>query len=165
MDQADISSHGLMLNRISTPANDQSVKETDSLTTDANAINAETVLKENYAHQSQQPSVLTQLNQETESELEASEQTKQKSLTRRNKPSNDITSYTKLSLNSDETRRNDKIIRLSAWKPAKPYAMYKAHFSDKTKPCWVPVTEIPPEIVAAFHVKRFQRKKNRKLSK
>jgi hypothetical protein len=165
MDQVDISSQGLTLNQINTPANDQGVKETDSSTIDAKANNTETILKESYAHQSQQSSALTQLNQETQIESEELEVTEQKSLTRENKPSNDITSYTRLSLNSDETRRNDRIIRVSARKPAKPYAMYKAHFSDKTKPCWVPVTEIPPEIVAAFHVKRFQRKKTRKLSK
>jgi hypothetical protein len=77
----------------------------------------------------------------------------------------DFTSYRRVDLNSTETHSNDRIIRVSARKAAKPYPLYKAHFNDKTKPCWIPVTPIPPEIVAAFHVKRFQRKKARKLTK
>jgi hypothetical protein len=60
---------------------------------------------------------------------------------------------------------NDRIIRVTARKAAKPYPLYKAHFNDKTRPCWIPVTAIPPEIVAAFHVERSQQKKTRKLSK
>jgi hypothetical protein len=76
-----------------------------------------------------------------------------------------FTSYRRVDLNSTETHSNDRIIRVSARKAAKPYPLYKAHFNDKTKPCWIPVTAIPPEIVAAFHVKRFQRKKTRKLTK
>jgi hypothetical protein len=76
-----------------------------------------------------------------------------------------FTSYRRVDLNSTEMHSNDRIIRLSARKAAKPYPLYKAHFNDKTKPCWIPVTAIPPEIVAAFHVKRFQRKKTRKLTK
>jgi hypothetical protein len=165
MGQVDISSQRLTLNQINTPANDQGVKKTDNPTIDAKAINTNTILKESYAHQSQQSSALTQLNQEAQTESEKLEVTEQKSLIKENKPSSDIMSYTRLSLNSDETRRNDRIIRVSARKPAKPYAMYKAHFRDKTKSCWAPVTEIPPEIVAAFHVKRFQRKKTREPSK
>jgi hypothetical protein len=76
-----------------------------------------------------------------------------------------FTSYRRVDLNSTQMHSNDRIIRLSARKAAKPYPLYKAHFNDKTKPCWIPVTAIPPEIVAAFHVKRFQRKKSRKLTK
>jgi hypothetical protein len=76
-----------------------------------------------------------------------------------------LTSYRRVDLNTTETHSNDRIIRASARKAAKPYPLYNAHFNDKTKPCWIPVTAIPPEIVAAFHVKRFQRKKTRKLTK
>jgi hypothetical protein len=76
-----------------------------------------------------------------------------------------LTSYRRVDLNTTERHTNDRIIRVSARKAARPYPLYKAHFNDKTKPCWIPVTAIPPEIVAAFHVKRFQRKKIRKLTK
>jgi hypothetical protein len=76
-----------------------------------------------------------------------------------------FTSYRRVDLNTTEMHLNDRIIRVSARKAAKPYPLYKAHFNDKTKQCWIPVTAIPPEIVAAFHVKRFQRKKTRKLTK
>jgi hypothetical protein len=76
-----------------------------------------------------------------------------------------LTSYRRVDLNTTERHTNDRIIRVSARKAARPYPLYKAHFNDKTKPCWIPVTAIPPEIVAAFHVKRFQRKKTRKLTK
>jgi hypothetical protein len=81
------------------------------------------------------------------------------------KTNHNLTSYRRVDLNTTETHSNDRIIRVTARKAAKPYPLYKAHFNDKTKPCWIPVTAIPPEIVAAFHVKRFQRKKTRKLSK
>jgi hypothetical protein len=76
-----------------------------------------------------------------------------------------LTSYRRVDLNTTERHTNDRIIRVSARKAARPYPLYKAHFNDKTKPCGIPVTAIPPEIVAAFHVKRFQRKKTRKLTK
>jgi hypothetical protein len=81
------------------------------------------------------------------------------------KTNDNITSYRRVDLNTTEMHTNDRIIRVSARKAARPYPLYKAHFNDKTKPCWIPVTAIPPEIVAAFHVKCFQRKKARKLTK
>jgi hypothetical protein len=81
------------------------------------------------------------------------------------KTNDNITSYRRVDLNTTAMHTNDRIIRVSARKAARPYPLYKAHFNDKTKPCWIPVTAIPPEIVAAFHVKCFQRKKARKLTK
>jgi hypothetical protein len=76
-----------------------------------------------------------------------------------------LTSYRRVALNTTEMHTNDRIIRVSARKAARPYPLYKAHFNDKTKPCWIPVTAIPQEIVAAFYVKRFRRKKTRKSTK
>jgi hypothetical protein len=81
------------------------------------------------------------------------------------KTNHDLTSYRRVDLNTTAAHTDDRIIRVSARKAARPYPLYKAHFNDKTKPCWIPVTAIPPEIVAAFHVKCFQRKKTRKLTK
>jgi hypothetical protein len=81
------------------------------------------------------------------------------------KTNHDLTSYRRVDLNTTEMQTNDRIIRVSAREAAGLYPLYKAHFNDKTKPCWIPVTAIPPEIVAAFHVKCFQRKKARKLTK
>jgi hypothetical protein len=81
------------------------------------------------------------------------------------KTNHDLTSYRRVDLNTTATHTDDRITRVSARKAARPYPLYKAHFNDKTKPCWIPVTAIPPEIVAAFHVKCFQRKKTRKLTK
>jgi hypothetical protein len=81
------------------------------------------------------------------------------------KTNHDLTSYRRVDLNTTVAHTDDRIIRVSARKAARPYPLYKAHFNDKTKPCWIPVTSIPPEIVAAFHVKCFQRKKARKLTK
>jgi uncharacterized HAD superfamily protein len=81
------------------------------------------------------------------------------------KTHHDLTSYRRVDLNTTEMHSDDRIIKVTARKAARPYPLYKAHFNDKTKPCWIPVTSIPPEIVAAFHVKCFQRKKTRKLTK
>jgi hypothetical protein len=81
------------------------------------------------------------------------------------KTQDNITSYRRVDLNTTVTHTDDRITKVSARKAAKPHPLYKAHFNDKTKPCWIPVTSIPPEIVAAFHVKCFQRKKTRKLTK
>jgi hypothetical protein len=81
------------------------------------------------------------------------------------KTNQDLMSYRRVDLNTTAAQTNDRIIRVSARKAARPYPLYKAHFNDKTKPCWIPVTAVPPEIVAAFHVKCFQRKKTRKLTK
>jgi hypothetical protein len=81
------------------------------------------------------------------------------------KTNHDLTSYRRVDLNTTAAHTDDRIIRVSARKAARPYPLYKAHFNDKTEPCWIPVTAIPPEIVAAFHVKCFQRKKTRKLTK
>jgi hypothetical protein len=81
------------------------------------------------------------------------------------KTQDNITSYRRVDLNTTVTHTDDRITKVSARKAAKPHPLYKAHFNDKTKPCWIPVTSIPPKIVAAFHVKCFQRKKTRKLTK
>jgi hypothetical protein len=78
---------------------------------------------------------------------------------------NNITSDRRVDLNTTVTHTDDRITKVSARKAARPYPLYKAHFNDKTKPCWIPVTAIPPEIVADFHVKQFQRRKTRKLTK
>jgi hypothetical protein len=81
------------------------------------------------------------------------------------KTNHNLTSYRRVDLNTTATHSDDRIIKVTARKAARPYPLYKAHFNDKTKPCWIPVTAIPPEIVAAFHVKSFQRKKTRKVTK
>jgi hypothetical protein len=56
-----------------------------------------------------------------------------------------------------------KIVKVTARKAAKPQVLYKAKFRHESAPRWVPVTQIPPEMLADFHVRRFQRRKNRKI--
>jgi hypothetical protein len=60
------------------------------------------------------------------------------------KTNHNVTSYRRVNLNTTETHSNDRLIRVTARKPAKPHPLYKAHFNDMTKPCWIPVTAIPP---------------------
>ena len=53
------------------------------------------------------------------------------------------------------------IVRISACKRRKPQPLYKAHFNNGEKPRWVEVTQVPPRILAAFHVSQFQRRRKR----
>jgi hypothetical protein len=74
-----------------------------------------------------------------------------------------IRSLKSWNLGSNASRCDYKIVKVIARKAAKPQALYKAKFKDESAPRWVPVMQIPPEILADFHVRRFQRKKNRKI--
>jgi hypothetical protein len=49
------------------------------------------------------------------------------------KTNHDLTSCRRVDLNTTEMHTNDRIIRVSARKAARPYPLYKAHFNDKTK--------------------------------
>ena len=61
----------------------------------------------------------------------------------------------------DPDRCNNNIIRLSARKMSQSDLLFKAHFKDKSTPRWVTISEIPPKILTAFYVRRFQQRKNR----
>jgi hypothetical protein len=74
-----------------------------------------------------------------------------------------IRSFKSWNLGSNASRCDYIIVMVIARKAAKPQALYKAKFKGELAPRWVPVMQIPPEILAEFHVRRFQRKKNRKI--
>ena len=48
----------------------------------------------------------------------------------------------------------DKIIRLSAVKPKKPFAIYKAHVRDNDRPIWISAEHISPELIVEFNMNR-----------
>jgi hypothetical protein len=74
-----------------------------------------------------------------------------------------IRSFKSWDLGSNASRCDTNIAKVIARKAAKPQALYKAKFKGESAPRWVPVMQIPPEILAEFHVRRFQRKKKRKI--
>jgi hypothetical protein len=74
-----------------------------------------------------------------------------------------IRSFKSWNLGSNAPRCDIKIGKVIARKAAKPQALYKAKFKGELAPRWVPVMQIPPEILAEFNVRRFPRKKNRKF--
>jgi hypothetical protein len=74
-----------------------------------------------------------------------------------------IRSFKSWDLGSNGSRCDTNIVKVIARKAAKPQALYKAKFKGESAPRWVPVMQIPPEILAEFHVRRFQRKKKRKI--
>ena len=63
----------------------------------------------------------------------------------------------------DPNQYNHQIIRISARKISQSDLLFKAHFKDKSPSRWVTMSEIPPKILTAFYVKRFQQRQNRKL--
>jgi hypothetical protein len=68
-----------------------------------------------------------------------------------------------MNLRPNTPRCDYKIVKVTARKAAKPQALYKAKFKDESAPRWVPVTQIPPKILADFHGRCFQRRKDRKI--
>jgi hypothetical protein len=74
-----------------------------------------------------------------------------------------VGSFKSWNLESNALRCDYKIVKVITRKAAKPQALYKAKFKDESAPRWVPVMHITPEILAEFHVRRFQRRKNRKI--
>jgi hypothetical protein len=74
-----------------------------------------------------------------------------------------IRSFKSWDLGSNASRCDNNIVKVIARKAAKPQALYKVKFKGESAPRWVPFMQIPPEILAEFHVRRFQRKKNRKI--
>jgi hypothetical protein len=59
-----------------------------------------------------------------------------------------IRSLKSWNLGSNALRCDYKIVKVIARKAAKPQALYKAKFKDESAPRWVPVMQIPPEILA-----------------
>jgi hypothetical protein len=55
---------------------------------------------------------------------------------------------------------DNKIIKISARKREKTVTLFRAHFSDESKPKWVEISRIPPKILAAYYVNRY-RKRNK----
>jgi hypothetical protein len=57
---------------------------------------------------------------------------------------------------------NTDIVLVSACRRHKSGAIYKVHFKNKKKSQWLSITQIPPKILASFHVHQFQKKKKLK---
>jgi hypothetical protein len=57
---------------------------------------------------------------------------------------------------------NTDIVRVSACRRHKSGAIYKVHFKNKNKSQWLSITQIPPKILASFHVHQFRKKKKLK---
>jgi hypothetical protein len=58
---------------------------------------------------------------------------------------------------------NTDIVRVSACRRRKPNALYKVYFKNQKESQWVPVTRIPPKLLASFYVRQFQKKMKKKL--
>ena len=61
------------------------------------------------------------------------------------------------------TATQNKIIRLAAVKPRKPYAYYKAYFEGERIPRWISAIEIPTQLIIDFQVARHQARQRKKL--
>jgi hypothetical protein len=55
----------------------------------------------------------------------------------------------------------NKIIKISARKREKTVTLFRAHFSDESKPKWVEINRIQPKILAAYYVNRYRKRNKR----
>jgi hypothetical protein len=62
-------------------------------------------------------------------------------------------SYTAVSPPVREACYNYCIVKISARKRGPTQPLFRAHFNDGSKSCWVPLSCIPPSILATFYVK------------
>jgi hypothetical protein len=74
-------------------------------------------------------------------------------------------SYRAVSPPIREARYNYCIVKISARKRGPTQPLFRAHFNDGSKSCWVPLSCIPPSILATFYVKKYRKKCNTLISK
>jgi hypothetical protein len=58
---------------------------------------------------------------------------------------------------------NTDSVRVSACRRHKSGALYKGHLKNKKKSQWLTITQIPPKILASFHVHQLQKQKKHRV--
>jgi hypothetical protein len=82
--------------------------------------------------------------------------------TERHANETDMKSYKAFSLAPAGEVYNANVIKVSARKVAKPQSLYKAHVLNDAQSQWLPVSQIPPAVLAKFFVQRYIRSQTRK---